>query len=215
MGHPPGSAPGRSGLRPGEAGAAQRDPRPLRMRADRLRFAGTGFRQQRDPGPLRHPRTQAALPRAAAGQPDHLLLLDDRAAGRRRPEGVHHQRRARRRPLGHQRREVVLVVRVDGVVHDRDGGDGSRMRRRTNGIRCSCVPGETPGINVLRDVGLGYQPLGGGAARATCATRTSGFPPITCSARAAARSSSRRPGSAAAAFTTRCAPSDWCAGSST
>ncbi|MFZ0834648.1 MAG: acyl-CoA dehydrogenase family protein, partial [Mycobacterium sp.] len=24
------------------------------------------------------------------------------------------------------------------------------------------VPGETPGINVLRDVGLGYQPLGGG-----------------------------------------------------
>ena len=24
------------------------------------------------------------------------------------------------------------------------------------------VPGETPGINILRDVGLGYQPLGGG-----------------------------------------------------
>ena len=28
--------------------------------------------------------------------------------------------------LGHQRREVVLLVRVDGVVPDRDGGDRSR-----------------------------------------------------------------------------------------
>ena len=36
------------------------------------------------------------------------------------------------------------------------------MRRRTSAIRCSCVPGETPGINILRNVGLGYEPLGGG-----------------------------------------------------
>ena len=55
---PPGSAPRRPGLRPGQARPAQRDPRPLRVRADRLRFAGTGFRQQRDPRPLRHARAQ-------------------------------------------------------------------------------------------------------------------------------------------------------------
>ena len=53
------------------------------------------------------PELKAALPRAAARQPDRLLLLDDRAAGRRRPEGVHHHRGPGRRPLGHQRREVV------------------------------------------------------------------------------------------------------------
>ena len=39
--------------------------------------------------------------------------------------------------------------------------DPGRAALRT-AIRCSCVPGDTPGINVLRDVGLGYQPLGGG-----------------------------------------------------
>ncbi len=42
------------------------------------------------------PELKALLPRAAAGQPDRVLLLDDRAAGRRRPEGVHHHRGRRR-----------------------------------------------------------------------------------------------------------------------
>ena len=107
VGHPPRPAPRRPRLRPDEARAAQRDPRPVRVRADRVRFARTGFRQQRDPRALRHARAQGALPRAAARQPDHLLLLDDRTAGRRRPEGVHHQRGPGRQPLGHQRREVV------------------------------------------------------------------------------------------------------------
>ena len=37
---------GGPGLRSGETGAAQRDPGPLRMRTDRVRFAGTRFRQQ-------------------------------------------------------------------------------------------------------------------------------------------------------------------------
>ena len=113
VGHPPRAAPRRSRLRPDEARPAQRDPRPVGVRAHRIRFAGPGFRQQRDPRALRHPRAQGALPRAAARQPHHLLLLDDRAAGRRRPEGVHHHRRPGRRPLDHQRREVVLVVRLD------------------------------------------------------------------------------------------------------
>src|ERR1700722_14721425 len=131
------------------------------MRPDRLRFASAGFREQRDSGPLRHSRTQAALSRAAAGQSDHLLFLDDRAAGWRRSEGVHHQRAPRWRSLGDQRREVVLVVCVDGVVFDSDGGDGSDAspyQRHSMFV----VPAETAGINVLRDVGLGYQPLGGG-----------------------------------------------------
>ena len=61
--------------------------------------------------------------RAAARQPDRVGLLDDRAAGRRRPEGVHNRRGAGWRRVGDQRREVVLVECADGVVPDRHGGD--------------------------------------------------------------------------------------------
>ena len=74
---------------------------------------------------LRHSRAEEALPGAASRQPHRVVLLDDRTAGRRRSEGVHDDRGGRRRSLDHQRREVVLVVRVDGVVHHRDGDDRS------------------------------------------------------------------------------------------
>jgi acyl-CoA dehydrogenase len=49
----------------------------------------------------------------------------------------------------------------------------------------------------------------------TCATRTCASRPTTCSAASARASRSRRPGSAEAASTTRCAPSAWCASRST
>ena len=70
------------------------------------------------------------------------------------------------------------------------------------------VPRETPGINILRNVGLGTNRAAAGA-RATSATKTSACPPTTCWDPAAAPSSSRRPGSAAAASITPCAPSAW------
>ncbi len=77
------------------------------------------------------------------------------------------------------------------------------------------LPGGTPGINVLRDVGLGYQPLGGGGREGTCAMRTFGCRPIICSARAAAPSWWHRLAWAAAGFIMRCGPSAWCGGYST
>lgn len=64
------------------------------------------------------------------------------------------------------------------------------------------VPGDTPGINVMRNVGLGYQPPGG-------------CPPITCWVPAAGLSWWRKPGSAAGVFIMRCALSAWFAASST
>ena len=76
------------------------------------------------------------------------------------------------------------------------------------------VPRETPGINILRNVGLGYEPAGVGV-RATSATRTCACPRTTCSGHAAARSWSRRRALAAAASTTPCAPSGWCGAYST
>ena len=76
------------------------------------------------------------------------------------------------------------------------------------------VPGETPGINVCATSDSATS-RSAAAARDTCGTRTSGCPPTTCSDRAAARSSSRRPGWAAAGSTTPCARSVWCGASST
>ena len=96
LGDPPRAASRRAGLRAGEARPAERDPRTVGVRADRLRLAGTRLRQQRDPGPLRHPRAQGAVPGAAARQPHRVVLLDDRTPGRRGPEGVHHRRGAGR-----------------------------------------------------------------------------------------------------------------------
>ncbi len=77
------------------------------------------------------------------------------------------------------------------------------------------IPGGTPGVNVLRDVGWDTSQSVAAGARATCGTRTCGSPPTTCWGRAAAHSWSRRPASAAAGSTTRCALSAWCGGSST
>ena len=76
------------------------------------------------------------------------------------------------------------------------------------------VPTDTPGVEIIRNVGLGYQHEGT-ARTPTSATRTCGCPRRTCSAIAAARSSSPRPGSAAGASTTPCAPSGRSSGPST
>ena len=90
VGLPPRPRARRPGLRPGEAGAAQRDPRPRRAaapivfgcqapdsgNAEILAHYGTPEQKERYLEPLLRQR-------------DRVVLLDDRAAGRRRPEGVH------------------------------------------------------------------------------------------------------------------------------
>ena len=119
----------RSGLRPAEAGAAQRDPRPVAVGADHLRLPGPRHRQRRDHRALRHARAEGALPASTARRRAVLQLLDDRTAGRRRPHAVHDQRCARRRRLGDQRLEVLLLQRQYRVVPDRHGGDQPRCQR--------------------------------------------------------------------------------------
>ena len=88
VGHPSRARARRPGLRAAEAGAAQRDPRPVAVGADRLRLPGPRHRQRRDHRALRHAGAEGALPAAAAGRRTVLQLLDDRAAGRRRPHPV-------------------------------------------------------------------------------------------------------------------------------
>ena len=75
------------------------------------------------------------------------------------------------------------------------------------GMSMFIVPAETPGVEIIRNVGLGDGAPRATAPTATCATRTCGCRPTTCSAARARRSSSPRPASAAAASTTPCAPS--------
>ncbi len=59
---------------------------------------------------------------------DRVVLLDDRAAGWRRPQAVRLPGDPRRRRMGDRRREVVLLQRPLRLVPDRDGGDRSRRR---------------------------------------------------------------------------------------
>ena len=165
VGHPPRPRARRPGLRPAQAVAAQRDPRPLAVGADHLRLPGARHRQRRDHRPLRHRRAEGALPAPAARGRDLLLLLDDRAARRRRPDAVQDPGGAGRRRVGHQRLEVLLVQRQDRRVPHRHGGDQPRRQRlqghvdvpgadRHAGRRASCATS-----------GLAGEPLGEGSPR--------------------------------------------------
>ncbi len=97
----------RSRLRPAEARAPERDPRPLPVGAADVRRGRARHRQHGDARRVRNRRAEEALARADAQPGDVVGVLDDRAAGRFRSEPVPHPRRARWRRVGHQRREVV------------------------------------------------------------------------------------------------------------
>ena len=158
-------------------------------------------------------RAEGALSRAAARQRDRVLLLDDRAAGRRRSQGLHHPGRTERRRLGDQRREVVLVECACRELPHRDGGDGSRRRREYKRLSTFIVPAETAGIEIIRNMSVGSHERS--RRTPTCATTMSEYRRTICWVRGAAGSSSRRRGSAAAGSIMRCAPSDRCSKRST
>ena len=145
---------------------------------------------------------------AARGR-DVLLLLDDRAAGRRRPDPVHDPSGQGRRRVGHQRLEVLLLQRPDGVVPHRHGGDQPRRVARTRACRCSSCPTDTPGVDIVRNVGLAGEPRRRGLPRAHPLRGRAGARPRRCSAARARPSPSPRPAWAAGASTTPCAPSAW------
>ena len=118
----------RAGLRPGQARPDARDPRHARRtrrsrsatrrrtRATReiLALAGTREQKERWLEPLLAGDLQVGL-------------LDDRARTRGLgPDDAADARRARRRRLGHQRPQVVLVQRVDRRLPHRHGGHRPR-----------------------------------------------------------------------------------------
>ncbi len=92
VGRPPAARHGRPRLRPGEARADARDPRAVRVRPGDLRQPGARFRQRRTDRGRRHRGSEGALDAAAPRRQDALLLLDDRADGRRRSDAVEDDR---------------------------------------------------------------------------------------------------------------------------
>ena len=76
------------------------------------------------------------------------------------------------------------------------------------------VPAETPGIQIVRNVGVGGNPQDTDRT-AMCATPTCGFRPTTSSAAKVRHSPSPRPGWAAVGYITRCVQQRWRAGHST
>ena len=127
------------------------------------------------------------VPPAAARRRDRLVLLDDRAAGRRRPAGVHLPGRAGRRRVGHQRREVVLVEPALRRVRDRDGRH--RPRRADLPGRVD-VPRARPTRPASRSSATPASPARRSARdrTRTCATTTCASRRRTCSAARARRS---------------------------
>ena len=122
--------PRRAGLRPGQARPHARDPGLVAVRAQRLRQPGARLGQLRGPRAGRHRRAEGALAAPAAGGRPQVGLLDDRARDRGLgPDRAAHARRARRRRLGPQRPQVVLLERLDRRLPHRHGGH--RARRPT------------------------------------------------------------------------------------
>ena len=124
------------------------------------------------------------------------------------PTGFVTRAERRRRRVGDQRGEVVLVARQLRRVPDRAGRDrpgGGAAPADVDVHRRQPTPRASRSSATSASTATRWKR----PRTATCATPTCGSPRTTCSAGAARASSSPRPVSAAGASTTRCAPSGW------
>ena len=187
MGALPRRGTGRSRLRPAQAGAAERDHRPLCGRPADVRRRGARHREHGDARRLRHRGAEEAVAGADA-EPGHLLgVLDDRTAGRIRPEPVQDTRGSRWRRVGDQRREVVHL-------------SGPRRRHPLRDVHERHVRRAAQDSRASRS-------SRSRATTTTSSTATSAFRSTTCSVQRTAPRRLPSAGSAAAASTTRCARS--------
>ena len=140
---PPRARPRRQGLRPAEARADERDPRPVA--AGRRSVFGCQAPDSGNAEIIAHYGTDEQKEKylaAAARRRDRVVLLDDRAAGRLRPGAVQVPGRAKDGDEwvidGEKWFSSNFALRR---VRDRDGGHRSRRLRCTRARRCSsCRP---------------------------------------------------------------------------
>ena len=149
VGLPPRSRARRPGIRPGQAGLMNE------ILGRSYSWAPTIFGMQ-GPTPAT-PRSSPTTARpsrrsatsAAAGRRHRSRLLDDRAAGRRRPQRF----RCRAARDGDEwvidgEKLFSSNATLRGLPH-RHGGDRPRCQPH-KGCRCSSCPADTPGINIVR-----------------------------------------------------------------
>ena len=210
VGHPPRPRARRPGLRPAEARAAERDPRPLAVGADRLRLPGARHRQRRDHRPLRHrpSRRSGTCSRCSTASCFSCYSMTEPHAGAD-PTHVHD-------PGGASDGDEWVINGWKFFSSNAKTASFLIVMAVTN-PDVSAVPGhvDVPGADrhARREHRAQRRPRA--ASRRTRArtrsstTTTCACRPTRCSAARARRSPSRRPASAAAASTTPCAPSAW------
>ena len=213
MGHPPRAPSRRARLRAGEARAAERDPRafacapivfgsqaPDSGNSEILAHYGTPELKERYLEPLLDNRIVScfSMTEPQGGADPKVFTTRAELDG---DEWVIN---------GEKWFSSFAACRV---VPHRDGRDRSRCAA-VRAHSMFVVPAETPGINVLRNVGRRLPPRATARGLRPLRGRARARRPHARAARRT-RSSSRRPGSAAAASTTPCAPSAWCGASST
>ena len=209
VGLPPRPGAGRPGLRPGEAGAAERDRSAAPV--GRLRSSAARRRTPATPrsSPISAPRSRrsATCSRCSTVRSRRAYSMTEPHGGsdpglfttRAERDGDEWVINGEKWFSSNARNASFFIVMVvdqpgspdppeDVDVHraGRDPRHRDHPQRRASAASPTTAPGT-----------------------ATSATPTSGCPPTTCSAARARRSRSRRPASAAAACTTRCARSRW------
>ena len=155
VGLPPRAAPRRAGLWPGQAGADERDHRPLALGADGVRHRRARHRQCRDPRDVRHRRAEgnAISSPLMDGEIVSCFSMTEPQAGAD-PGEFTCTRDAGRRRVGDRGREVVLVERQVRRVPARHGRHRSREAPLTERMSMFIVPADTPGIEILRNVAI-------------------------------------------------------------
>ena len=134
MGRPPAAGHGRPRLRPGEARPDARDPRPAGLgpsifgnnapdsgNTELIAVGGTEEQKERWMQPLLDGKIRSCFSMTEPGAGADPTLLD-------------HHGGARRRRVGHQRPQVVLVERLDGRLPHRDGRDRRPRRHAVPGV---------------------------------------------------------------------------------
>ena len=137
-----------AGLTNLEYALLRRGDGPHRLGLGSVQLLRARYRQHGSVHALRHQGAEAEVAAAADGRRDPLGLPDDRAGGRL--VGRHQHRdphQARRRPLRHQRPQMVVVGRRRSALQDRDpdGQDRSVGAPRHQQQSQILVPLDTPG----------------------------------------------------------------------
>ncbi len=190
VGGAPGPRARRPGLRPGQARPDARDPRhdAVRARSCSATRRRTRATRRSSRWPAREDQKQQWLHPLLAGDLKSAFSMTEPHTAGSDPTLLETSRGARRRRLGHQRPQVVLLQRVGGGLPDRHGGhrprgaqvparvDADRARRHAGREDPARHPDDGAPVRALRPLRRALRDRLRGRARAR---------PTRCSARAA------------------------------